>query len=510
MLNSFSQMNKKLSTPRVWIMLWLALAFTALASRPSATDSLVPRDSAVASHPDMGAPNPINGNAAKPDTAEPVKAKGEQTVSGKGSDRPVSIYKFTLDQGIMPAAWRLVDKAISEAETHGADYIIFRLNTYGGMVGVADSIRTKLLDASPVTVVFIDNNAASAGALISISCDSIYMSKGASIGAATVVDQTGQQLPDKYQSYMRSTMRATAEAQGRDPEIAEAMVDDRVHIPGVIDSGYTLTFTTTEAIKHGFCEGEAISIREVIEAHLGIDNYEITEYKEDWVEKVIAFLLNPMVNGLLLLLIMGGLWFELQSPGVGFPLVAAIIAAVLYFAPLYLEGLAEHWEVAIFLAGIGLLVIELFAIPGFGVVGLMGVMLIIAGLTLALVRNVAFDFSFTGGEEIALALARILIVMLIGVGLAVLFGKRFIGSGLFQRLVLQDTQQSGEGYTLKNPEVSGLVGKAGTAVTDLRPAGKVEIEDERYDATTEGEYIEQGEAVTVARTSGSYLIVMKK
>jgi len=423
--------------------------------------------------------------------------------------KKVKIYTFNLEKEIFPAAWRLVKKAVEEAEEQQADYIIMRLNTYGGAVDIADSIRTKLLKAKPITVVFIDHNAASAGALISIACDSIYMTKGASIGAATVVGGTGEQMPDKYQSYMRSTMRATAEAQGRDPQIAEAMVDNTSSIPGVIDSGYTLTFTTSEAIKNGYCEGEANSIEEVIQK-LGVKDYELIQHKESGLDAVIAFLLHPAVSGLLLLMIIGGLYFELQTPGVGFPLIAAIVAAILYFAPLYLEGLAENWEILIFLAGIALLAVEIFVLPGFGIAGISGIVLIITGLTLSLIRNVVFDFSLTGFEDIALALFRVVLTLLIGVVFFLFVGEKFLYKGVFfRKIALQDTQNREQGYVSRDYGKESLIGKSGVTVTDLRPAGTVEIDNERYDVISDGEHIPKNSRVKVMKVQGNYLVVMK-
>ncbi|MCB0506611.1 MAG: nodulation protein NfeD, partial [Cyclobacteriaceae bacterium] len=160
-----------------------------------------------------------------------------------------------------------MQKAFVEAEEWNADLILIDMNTYGGMVIHADSMRTKILNSKIPVWVFINNNAASAGALISIACDSIYMRKGANIGAATVVNQTGEAMPDKYQSYMRSTMRSTAEAKGRNPEIAQAMVDESIKVDGVSDSGKVLTFTAIEAMQHGFCEGMHESVKELLEAN---------------------------------------------------------------------------------------------------------------------------------------------------------------------------------------------------------------------------------------------------
>ncbi|HML85209.1 MAG TPA: nodulation protein NfeD, partial [Bacteroidales bacterium] len=205
--------------------------------------------------------------------------------------------------------------------------------------------------------VYIDNNAASAGALISIACDSIYMRSGANMGAATVVDQTGKAMPDKYQSYMRSMMRSTAEVKGRDPKIAEAMVDPRISVPGLIDSTMVLTFTPTEAIKWGYCQGSAENIPELL-AKVGIDKYTIIKQEITPLDKFINFLINPLVSGVLIMIIVAGIYFELQTPGIGFPSFAAIAAAVLYFAPLYLEGLAANWEILLFIIGLILLLLS--------------------------------------------------------------------------------------------------------------------------------------------------------
>ena len=175
------------------------------------------------------------------------------------------VYTYKIFREIGSTSWIHTQEAFAEAEEMGADVILLHMNTYGGQVVFADSIRTKILNSHIPVHVFIDNNAASAGALISVACDSIYMRPGANIGAATVVNQSGKKMPDKYQSYMRSTIRATAEAHGkdtivtgndttyvwrRDPHVAEAMVDESIYIAGIIDTGKILTFTTLEAIEH--------------------------------------------------------------------------------------------------------------------------------------------------------------------------------------------------------------------------------------------------------------------
>ena len=317
------------------------------------------------------------------------------------------IYKIDIKKEIGSTTWLYTQKGFDEAKTKNADIVLIHMNTYGGEVLYADSIRTKILNAEIPVYVFIDNNAASAGALISIACDKIFMRPGASFGAATVVNQTGEQMPDKYQSYMRATMRATAEAHGRDtiiqgndtiykwkrnPLIAEAMVDERTVVPNLIDSGKTLTFTTLEAQQYGYCDGVAANVDELITKNLGIESYELITFNPTVLDNIKGFLMSSVLQGILIMLIIGGIYFELQTPGIGFPLAVAVLAALLYFAPLYIEGLAANWEILMFVIGLILLAVEIFVIPGFGIAGISGIVLVIAGLTLSLLENVNFDF----------------------------------------------------------------------------------------------------------------------
>lgn len=419
------------------------------------------------------------------------------------------IYHFKLLEDIMPNAGRLVRNAVTAAEEMNADVIIMELNTYGGRVDIADTIKSILLNAEPLTVAYILNNAISAGAFISLACDSIYMKEEASMGAVTVVNgQDGQAMPDKYQSMMRSKMRSTAEAQGRDPEIAEAMVDDRIYIPGVIDSGKTLTFTASEALEHDFCDGIVESLDEVIQK-LKIDDYEIVEHEVTAIDKIIAFLLNPAVSSILMLMIFGGIYFELQTPGIGFPLAAAMIGATLFFAPLYLQGLAASWEVVLFFIGIALLAVEIFVLPGFGVAGVGGLILIIAALTLSLIQNNAFDFSLTGTDEIGKALFRVMITLSVGIAGMVAFGGSFFKSRAMQRITLTDEQRAEDGYAIRKLELEHLQGAEAIAITDLRTAGKIEFEDEIYDAISEGDFIDKGTKVKVIRIDVNTLVVRK-
>lgn len=433
------------------------------------------------------------------------------------------VYKLNIKQEITKATWRQTQQAFEAADSIGADVFLIHMNTYGGTVLDADSIRTKILQSTIPVYVFIDNNAASAGALISIACDSIYMRPGGSIGAATVVNQTGAAMPDKYQSYMRSTMRATAEAQGkdtlvvendtifkwrRDPKIAEAMVDQRVFIEGISDTGKVLTFTPTEAIANGYCEGTAENIDEVLEK-VGIEDYKIVEYEPTWIEKIIGFLVHPMISGLLIMAIIGGIYFEMQSPGIGFPLGVAILAAVAYFAPLYLEGLAANWEILVFIIGVILVIVEIFVIPGFGIAGVSGVVLMFVSLVLSLINNVHFDFENVEIENVGVAVTTVVIGVFGGFIISLYLGNKLFSanSGIFRNMSLKSVQEVNDGFVCIETGMFQLKGKSGISKTVLRPGGKVLIDNEVFDAIASDGFIDKDVEIVVTKVEATQLYV---
>jgi membrane-bound serine protease (ClpP class) len=449
-----------------------------------------------------------------------IFVSGFQYLNAQNGKQKVLV--FDIKEEIAPSATRITEKAIKQAVDLKANLILIHMNTYGGLVSDANTIKTAIQNSKIPVYVFIDNNAASAGALISIACDKIYMRKGASIGAATVVTEQGAAAPDKYQSYMRSIMRSTAEAHGkdtiitgndtifkfkRDPNIAEAMVDPRKVVPGITDSGQVITFTTEEAIKYGYCEGEASSLEEILEKN-GITNFEIVKIEKSGIDKIIGFLTYPAVSSVLILIILAGIYYELQAPGIGFPLLVAIIAGLLYVTPLYLDGLAANWEILVILGGLVLVGLEVFVIPGFGVAGISGFALILIGLVLSMVRNVNFDFTLTSSGELTNALSAVAVAMVIFVVLIIYTGRGLVHSSLFKRIVLQNTLS---GSKLEFEQITiDLTGTMATTHTDLRPLGKIKSGGELFEAKTMGQFISKGVAVDVLFQEGIYWVVKEK
>ncbi len=417
------------------------------------------------------------------------------------------IYKTSLKEDVGPNAWRVIKNSYIAAQQHGSDYLLIEMNTFGGAVNFADSIRTLLLNAEMKTIVYVNNNAASAGTLIALASDYIYMHTGSSLGAASVVNQSGEIMPEKYQSYMRGLMRATAEAKGRDPKMAEAFVDPTVSLPAYKEEGKVLTFTASEAFKAHLAKAEIKSEAEIFQ-DLQILTPTVVTHKLTWTDDIIAMLINPMVSGLLIMGILGGIYFELQTPGIGFALVVALISATLFFAPLYLQGLADNWEIALFVLGVLLLAAEIFVIPGFGVAGILGILFVLCGLSFSMLANDYFDFKLSKPGLLMDSFLIVIGAMVLSIVLMVVFGKNLMRTSAFKRLVLQDEQRSDTGYTSSVPKIN-LLNKDGVAKTVLRPSGKIEIDGVWYDAVALDGFIDVGEKVYVEKHENYNLFVRR-
>jgi membrane-bound serine protease (ClpP class) len=415
------------------------------------------------------------------------------------------VMVMDIKDEIDPRMLRYVKLAFEHADKIKADYIIIDMDTFGGGLQEAKDIVNLIMNSDKPIWVYINTNAISAGAFISIGCDSIYMSKGAVIGASSVVNQQGVLASEKVQSAMRSIMRSTAEAKNRNPKIAEGMV-------GMVSSdslsvGKVISLTTSEAITEGYCEAKVQSIEEILKRNK-VENYELHHFKLGATEKIIAFFLNPFISGILILVILGGIYFELQTPGVGFPLFAAITALVLYLVPYYLNGLAEYWEIIALFVGLLLIAAEVFILPGFGVAGVAGIGLTLLSLVLIMLNNDFFNFEFVPLGNIVQA-SFVAVAGLMGSLLLLIFaGSKLLDSKAFQRLALNDAQNSSEGFTV-NANSQSMLHKKGIAHTVLRPSGKIMLEGEVLDAFTRGEFIEKGEEVEVIGTEGVTLRVKR-
>ncbi|MDC1106790.1 NfeD family protein [Prolixibacteraceae bacterium] len=440
-----------------------------------------------------------------------------------GVAKQKKILSYKLKDEINSVSWYDTRKAFEQAEADSVDAILILMNTYGGRVKDADSIRSRILRSFIPVYVFVDNNAASAGAMISLACDSIYMSPSGSIGAATVVGLDGAAMPDKYQSYQRATMRATAEAKGkiidennnevwrRDPMIAEAMVDQDIVIDGVSEKGKVLTFTADEALKYRYCDAIVLSEQD-LQLRLGYDKAQIKSFELSGQDKYVRFFASPYIPTIIVTFLLIGLFSSFKMPGLFTPFLMIIGFGALFFIPLFLFGYASTWEILIFMAGVTLLFFEIFIIPGFGFTGISGILCIITSLVLAMVDNDTFNFEWVEPDALSTALTIVLGALLVALGAMLYIGNRFstMDSPLFRKLALH-TKLDGDAtisMVLSNEETS-LIGCEGVVVTDLRPIGKVNIGEEYYQATSISGMLIKGDRVIVRKRSMGQLVVQK-
>ncbi len=437
-----------------------------------------------------------------PATMAQSRAPKPLVLSTDSLEGPVFVVPVNgmIDNGLA----RYIDRAVRDATNQGAILTVFEIDTFGGLVDAADKIRKTVLDAEMSTVAFIDKNAASAGALISYAADHIVMVPGASIGAATVVEGVGgDEAPDKYQSYMRGLMRSTAEANGRDPQIAESMVDPSLEVEGVSEEGKVLTLSAAEALEFGVAD-KILETTDAVIAAYGLDSRPLVAHRETTAERVLRFLGSPVVQSILMLMMLGGLYFELQTPGVGFPGAIALVGISMFFAPHYLLGLVEVWEILVFVLGVGLIIVELFVFPGFGIAGISGLVLVLFSLVAALVGNVGFSFPpISGIMPGVYTLAVTMTILVVGVSMVMRMFPTSSSSNIF---VLAPELRSSDGYTTAETHTE-YMGRTGEAVTDLRPSGVMVIDQKRVDVITAGEYIERGTQVQVVDVRGTRIEV---
>ena len=413
------------------------------------------------------------------------------------------VYVGDINGEIDLAMAPYVRRVISEAQNADAKAVIFRINTFGGRVDAATQIKDALISSNILTIAFIDHRAISAGSYIALSCKKIAMAPGSSIGAATVVDQSGHKMSEKYQSFMRSEMRSVAETNGRREDIAQGMVDERIVIPGLVDSTELVTLTTDEALKYHIADTVANNLNGVLDA-FNLQGANVISVEPNWAEDVVAFLRNPIVTALLLMIGFVGMFIEVKTPGWGVPGTLGVLALLLFFGSSYILDLASSIEIILFIIGLILLALEIFVIPGFGVAGILGIVLVFVSLFLALIGgSPVLDF-----DKISMAIIQLTAALLVSIGIIFILAKFLPKSQRFKRLVLSEEEKSEHGF-VSYPSAKELVGSEGIALTTLRPAGSADFHGKRVDVVADWEYIEKGSKIRVLRVEGVKVVVKK-
>jgi membrane-bound serine protease (ClpP class) len=438
---------------------------------------------------------------------EPTPAEAAAKVDG-----PVVVGKIDGEIGFAESAY--VGRLIKAAETQSAAAVMIELNTFGGRVDAAVAIRDALLGAKMHTAVFINRRAISAGVLISLACKSIAIAPGGTIGAATPVmsapgQEVAQPVEEKYLSYFREEMRSTAETNGRNGDLAEAMVDADKEVEGVSEKGKLLTLNTQSALEHKIADVEAETVEEAL-GKIGFGGPIVT-LERSWSESLVGFLTSAPVASILFLAMMVLAYMEYQTPGFGvFGFGAICCFLILYFGH-YMVNLAGWEELLLFALGVALILVEVFAFPGFGVVGALGILSVLASLVMLLMAGDWSDFTFSNpftGEAVtqvaATALAGLLAVVLL-----IRWLPNSRSGVLGGKLVLDGGLASAAGYASHEAAGDDLVGRTGEVVSPLRPAGKARIDGQRLNVETEGDFIAVGETVRVLRREEGRIVVRR-
>ncbi|MFQ6609340.1 MAG: nodulation protein NfeD [Fidelibacterota bacterium] len=424
------------------------------------------------------------------------------------------VYNIPIQGDIDMGLPYYIERGIQEAEENKAQFILFDIDTFGGRVDAATRIKDAILSSKVPTIVFINRRAISAGALISLSCDSVYITSGGTIGAATAVDQTGKKASEKVISYMREEMASTAEANHRNRDVAAAMVDEEIEIPYLIDaagdtltaedvngfkSGKLITLSTELALRLNIADRTFETRTEVLE-HIAPDGYEVVEVKVSWSEQLVRFVTSPTVAPLLMSLGMLGLFFEIKSPGFGFPGIFGLICLGLFFGSHLLVGLADVFEIILLIAGIILILLEVLVVPGFGITGISGIALILYSMYKMLLAP--HPAPGEGWEAYYGINISIIIMFITGI----IFFKALTKSNLYHRFIPITSQKKTDGFSISKG-YDQLKGKTGKTITKLRPSGKALIDGKEYQVMSHGEFIEADSDVLVDGIDENQILV---
>jgi membrane-bound serine protease (ClpP class) len=449
------------------------------------------------------------------------------------------------------------------AEQANADAIIFDVDTPGGRVDSAVKIVRSIQDTQIPTIAFVNRQAISAGAMISAACDQIVMTSGATIGDTAPVDSQGNEAGEKAVAYIRGTIRSTAERQGRNPDIAEAMVDKRLVLVRLENGdiiklrpeeyfseqevgtqmqvlcgvGELLNLTTRQALEYGFVEAQAESLTELIAQYQIVEidqdysdtvvtaltqddvlrqqkergndrvtlrkslaNAEVEKFVVTLADRTVFFVTSPYISALLLSLGGLGLLVEIRTPGFGIPGFLGLLFIGLFFGGHMLNEVPNAYFVAlIFVVGLALIVLEVFVIPGFGVAGILGLLLMLGSI---------FYTFFQSTDDVGTALLWLSISVIFTSVLAILATMFLPKSAPFQRFALSTVMSTDQGYhSAGSQDFESFLGKTGIALTPLRPAGTVRIDNKRLDVVTVGDFIAENTPVQVLEVEGSKISV---
>ncbi|MYA56912.1 hypothetical protein F4X88_11485 [Candidatus Poribacteria bacterium] len=466
------------------------------------------------------------------------------------------VYVIDIRNEIGSGLGTYISDGIQTAEAAGADAIVFDVDTPGGRVDSAVNIIRSIQDTQVPTIAFVNRQAISAGAMISIACNQIVMTSGGTIGDSAPVNIQGQEVGEKAISYIQGTIRATAERENRNPDIAEAMVDKELVLVKLTDGqiikllpeeyiareeegeemeilcaqGKLLTLSTQQALEYAFVDAQAETLTELLAQYeivevdgtklpltedgiaqrqqdIGISEINrlktlagarIIEVEATLADRIVFFITNPLISSLLLSLGILGIFIEIRTPGFGIPGFLGLLCVGLFFGGHMLTKIGAEWAFLLFLIGLGLIAVEVFVIPGFGVAGILGITLMLGSVF----------FVFDKAYEFRTAVMWLSVSVILSGGLVILAAFLLPETQLFRRLALSTVMDTQMGYHSSSSEdFQAYLGQSGTALTPLRPSGTARIANNRVDVVTVGDFIAQDSTVKVVNVEGPKVFV---
>ena len=466
---------------------------------------------------------------------------------------------ITCEDMVDDGLYRSIERRTKNALEQGCTYVIYDIDTFGGDLMAAYNIWEYFMhevNSEARTVAYVSKKAISAGALISVACKDVIMKENTRIGDCAPI-MLGGKLEgterEKIESDTRTAFASAAEANHYPEALLKAMVTQQIEIykvknlttgkfeffegaqlpkdPNeydlegkvlVVNKDRLLTLTASEALEYGIARAVVRDRAGVLEFLAKRDGVTFEGppivLSPNWSEQMVRWVNSPAVMGILVLLALLGVYIEFNTPGVGLPGLVAVICFAIIIGSKYLVGLANWLEVALFVIGMILLIIEIFVLPGFGIAGFLGIVCILAGLFGMLIKNTPdqvpwpqspLDWQLFSDGVLGLSLG------VVGfIALAWLFAKYMPKLEFLSGLMLapagakQGTEME---VSMTRPAGSAAgdvkVGDCGEVLSTLRPTGNVKFDDCIVDCVAEGDFLEKGRKVKITEIHGNRVVV---
>ncbi len=409
-----------------------------------------------------------------------------------------AVWLVPIDTEITPATAQFVASRVTRANQEQPLALLFLLDTPGGQITAMQAIVDSILNDAQVPTLAVVQNAFSAGALIAMSAEKLAMLPGSSIGAALPITLTptgAKPVDEKFNSAMRGEFRSVAEARGRNAQVAEGMVDQKIEIPGLSTSSELVTLTAQQAVDNGIADTQAGSVRDALQ-QFGYGGAAVVRLKPNLTERLGTWLASPVIAAALLVIGIGGLLIEIFTPGFGVPGGLGLVALALLATSAFVATPAGPLDIMLIVLGVVLLAAEVLIIPGFGVAGVLGIAAVIVAVIRifqdSAVSVLGWSALFGGGLMAAL--------------LWVLPNSRVAAAFRLTTRITNAPAVAGPGLPA-SADKAYLQGATGVALSDLRPAGVARFDSERVDVVSEGDFIPAGSVITVLRVEGMRVIV---